>query len=185
MDYLVELLRCRETASAHKKDLSTEVIKVIEGYVAGINAYAKAHPEEVLVKHSFPMSVMDYLTGYNLIIHFFSDTGDILGELIGNKVSTVEEVEMEKKTIGSNAFAFSRKIMEHNKTVLNVNTHQPLEGPFSWYEAHLSSNEGWNILGGLFPGAPFPMIGTNEHLGWTHTYNYPDLIDVYELRVNP
>jgi len=185
LDYLVELLRCRETASAHKKDLSTEVIKVIEGYVAGINAYAKAHPEEVLVKHSFPMSVMDYLTGYNLIIHFFSDTGDILGELIGNKVSTVEEVEMEKKTIGSNAFAFSRKIMEHNKTVLNVNTHQPLEGPFSWYEAHLSSNEGWNILGGLFPGAPFPMIGTNEHLGWTHTYNYPDLIDVYELRINP
>ena len=185
LDYLVELLRCRETASAHKKDLSTEVIRVIEGYVAGINAYAKAHPEEVLVKHSFPMSVMDYLTGYNLIIHFFSDTGDILGELIGNKVSTVEEVEMEKKTIGSNAFAFSREIMEHNKTVLNVNTHQPLEGPFSWYEAHLSSNEGWNILGGLFPGAPFPMIGTNEHLGWTHTYNYPDLIDVYELRINP
>ena len=29
------------------------------------------------------------------------------------------------------------------------------------------------------------MIGTNEHLGWTHTYNYPDLVDVYELKVNP
>ena len=41
------------------------------------------------------------------------------------------------------------------------------------------------MLGWLFPGAPFPMIGTNENLGWTHTYNYPDLIDVYELKVNP
>ena len=71
---------------------------------------------------------MDYLTGYNLVIHFFSDTGDILGELLSGTVETVEEakVKMEKKTIGSNAFAFSRKMMQNDKTVLNVNTHQPL-----------------------------------------------------------
>tara|TARA_B100001287_G_C22682258_1_gene531206 strand:+ start:1941 stop:4001 length:2061 start_codon:yes stop_codon:yes gene_type:complete len=184
MDYLVEFLRCRRTAVAHVKNLSPEVLKVIEGYVAGINAYAKMFPDEVLVKNSFPMTVMDYLTGYNLVIHFFSDTGDILEELISSKNKSAQD-EMEAKTIGSNAFAFSRRIMEHNKTVLNVNTHQPLEGPFSWYEAHINSDEGWNLLGGLFPGSPFPMIGTNEHLGWTHTYNYPDLIDVYQLKINP
>ncbi|MDG2153174.1 MAG: penicillin acylase family protein [Crocinitomicaceae bacterium] len=187
MDYLVSLLRCRETAERHYNDLSEEIIQVIEGYIEGVNAYAKSHPDEVLVKNSFPFSVMDYLTGYNLVIHFFSDTGDILGEILNGTVETVEEanIKMEQKTIGSNAFAFSRKIMQNDKTVLNVNTHQPLEGPFSWYEAHVISDEGWNMLGGLFPGAPFPMIGTNENLGWTHTYNYPDLIDVYELKVNP
>ena len=187
MDYLVSLLRCRETAEEHYSDLSNEIIQVIEGYVEGVNAYAKAYPDQVLVKNSFPFSVMDYLTGYNLVIHFFSDTGDILGEVLNGTVETVEEanIKMEQKTIGSNAFAFSRKIMQNDKTVLNVNTHQPLEGPFSWYEAHVISDQGWNMLGGLFPGAPFPMIGTNENLGWTHTYNYPDLIDVYELTVNP
>jgi len=187
MDYLVSLLRCRQTAEEHYADLSEEIIQVIEGYVEGVNAYAKSHPEQVLVKNSFPFSVMDYLTGYNLVIHFFSDTGDILGDILNGTVETVEEanIKMEQKTIGSNAFAFSRKIMQNDKTVLNVNTHQPLEGPFSWYEAHVVSDSGWNMLGGLFPGAPFPMIGTNENLGWTHTYNYPDLIDVYELTVNP
>ena len=71
MDYLVELLRCRKTAIARVNDLSPEVLNVIEGYVAGINAYAKNFPDEVLVKNSFPMTVMDYLTGYNLVIHFF------------------------------------------------------------------------------------------------------------------
>jgi acyl-homoserine-lactone acylase len=201
MDYLVALLRCRETAERHYSDLSPEILQVVEGYVEGINAYAKAHPEKVLVQNSFPFSVMDYLTGYNLVIHFFSDSGNILGEVLGNTIQTVNESNeavfddsviitinssaMEQKTIGSNAFAFSRKVMDHGKTVLNVNTHQPLEGPFSWYEAHVISDEGWNMLGGLFPGAPFPMIGTNENLGWTHTYNYPDLVDVYELKVNP
>ena len=73
MDYLVGLLRCRKTAKAHINDLSPEVLKVIEGYVAGINAYAKKFPDEVLVKNSFPMTVIDYLTGYNLVIHFFSE----------------------------------------------------------------------------------------------------------------
>ena len=184
MDYLVSLLRCRQTAEKHVSQLSPEVLEVIEGYVAGINAFAKAFPSKVLVKNSFPMTVLDYLTGYNLVIHFFSDTGDMLGALLSNSNKSVDE-ELEEKTIGSNAFAFSRSIMKHNKTVLNVNTHQPLEGPFSWYEAHLNSDEGWNLLGGLFPGSPFPMIGTNEHLGWTHTYNYPDLTDLYELKINP
>ena len=66
-----------------------------------------------------------------------------------------------------------------------MNTHQPLEGPFSWYEAHMISEEGWNMLGALFPGSPFPLIGSNEHLGWTHTYNYPDLVDVYQLEMHP
>ena len=98
MDYLVEFLRCRKTARAHVKDLSPDVLKVIEGYVAGINAYAKSFPDEVLVKNSFPMTVMDYLTGYNLVIHFFSDTGDILGELMSGKNKSAQE-EMEEKTI--------------------------------------------------------------------------------------
>lgn len=187
-DYIVQALRCREAAESQFQFLSKEVVAVIEGYVEGINAYAAAHPEEVLVKSSFPMSVMDYLTGYNMVIHFFSDSGDILRELISNEISysdSVFEENVSDKTIGSNAFAIRRAKTEDGKTYLNINTHQPLDGPFSWYEAHVVSEEGWNMLGSLYPGSPFPLIGTNEHLGWTHTYNYPDLIDVYQLEMHP
>ena len=41
------------------------------------------------------------------------------------------------------------------------------------------------MLGGLFPGSPFPFIGTNPNLAWTHTYNFPDLIDVYQMEIHP
>ena len=41
------------------------------------------------------------------------------------------------------------------------------------------------MLGGLFPGLPLPVIGTNDNLGWTHTYNYPDMNDVFQLVINP
>lgn len=188
LDYVVQLLKCRETAEREFKNLSEEVKAVIEGYVEGINAYAAAHPDEVLVKNSFPMSVMDYLTGYNLVIHFFSDTGQTLQALFGDNVEPLKELGDEKekeKAIGSNAFAISKNKTADGKTYLNVNTHQPLEGPFSWYEAHVNSDEGWNMLGSLFPGSPFPMIGSNENLGWTHTFNYPDLVDIYQLEMHP
>ncbi|MDG0974509.1 MAG: penicillin acylase family protein [Crocinitomicaceae bacterium] len=188
LDYVVQLLKCRKTAENNIKNLSNEVIAVIEGYIEGINEYAKKHPEEVLVKGSFPMTVMDYLTGYNLVIHFFSDTGQTLQTLLSDKIEPLKELGDEKekvKSIGSNAFAISRKKTTDGKTYLNINTHQPLEGPFSWYEAHINSEEGWNMLGSLFPGSPFPMIGSNEYLGWTHTFNYPDLVDIYQLEMHP
>ena len=30
-----------------------------------------------------------------------------------------------------------------------INSHQPLEGPLAWYEAHIQSDEGINIMGGF------------------------------------
>ena len=41
------------------------------------------------------------------------------------------------------------------------------------------------MVGGLFPGSPVIFVGHNEHIGWSHTVNSPDLIDVYELEMNP
>ena len=37
-----------------------------------------------------------------------------------------------------------------NYTRITTNSHQPWEGPVTWYEAHINSKEGWNMSGGLF-----------------------------------
>ena len=88
-------------------------------------------------------------------------------------------------TKGSNVFAVSSSRSEDEKIRLAINSHQPWDGPFAWYEAHIHSEEGWNMTGGLFPGSPIVLVGHNEHLGWGHTVNAPDLVDVYELEIHP
>ena len=188
LDYAVELLRSRKVAERELKNLPPEGLNVIYGYLEGLNAYANNYPEKILVKNSFPLTIYDYLTGLNLMLHLFSDTGDVIEQLLNNSIKPLDEmsgVDNIGNAIGSNGFAFNSKKTKDGKTYLNVNTHQPLNGPFSWYEAHVNSEDGWNMLGGLFPGLPLPVIGTNENLGWTHTYNYPDMNDVYQLIINP
>ena len=188
LDYAVKLLKSREVANRELKNLPPEGLNVIYGYLEGLNAYASKFPEEILVKGSFPLSIYDYLTGLNLMLHLFSDTGDIIGQLLSNSINPIDEmsgVDNIGSSIGSNGFAFNSLKTTDGKSYLNINTHQPLEGPFAWYEAHVNSDEGWNMLGGLFPGLPLPVIGTNDNLGWTHTYNYPDMNDVFQLVINP
>ena len=35
-------------------------------------------------------------------------------------------------------------------------------GPVTWYEAHIKSGQGWNTIGGVFPGSPLILHGHNE-----------------------
>ncbi len=183
LDYISQLLKCEELVDREIDNLSAEVLDVIQGYVQGLNAFAKKFPDQVLVKKSFPMTTKEYLVGFNFIIHFFSDISKFLKDLYLNNIPLIQDSSLNN--IGSNGFAFNKSKTKDQKTYININTHQPLEGPFSWYEAHLCSEEGWNMIGGLFPGSPFPFIGTNPNLAWTHTYNFPDLIDTYQMEIHP
>ena len=47
----------------------------------------------------------------------------------------------------------------------------------------MQSEEGWNMLGGLFPGAPLIFHGTSPNLAWAHTVNQPDKTDVFQLEM--
>lgn len=181
IDYVVGLLRCRKAVEGNFETLSPEFVKLLEGYVAGVNAYAKTHPNEVLVKNSFPLTVKEYLTSTVLSLSVISGVEGQLKKILSNKLECLDDIKIG----GSNAIAIAATKTTDGANYLAINSHQPLEGPVAWYEAHLISNEGWNMLGGLFPGGPIIFHGVNENLGWAHTVNNQDKIDVYKLEMNP
>lgn len=180
-DYVIQMLRCRQTVEEQWNTLSPDFIKLINGYVAGLNAYAKAFPTAVKYKQAFPFNEKDYMTAVVFSISLFCGVDDVIPQILGGKMATIPGF----KTDGSNAFAMNSMKTTTGESFLAINAHQPNTGPVAFYEAHLQSEQGWNMLGGLFPGGCLIFHGTNENLGWAHTVNYQDKIDVYQLQMHP
>jgi acyl-homoserine-lactone acylase len=86
---------------------------------------------------------------------------------------------------GSNTFSVGPARTPDGSTYLAVNSHQPWQGPTTWYEAHVHSEQGWDMSGATFPATPALIHGHNRNLGWAFTVNQPDLADVYVLEINP
>jgi len=192
-DYLIKVLGIRERAiSRYESDLSLEVRKVIEAYTAGLNYWAALHPDSEYIKN-FPITKEDIVVGFSIQNLFFSGVISSIEKLQSGKGLSKKQTAKAKSNLlnwqdlvlGSNAFSANPRKTDDGSTRLMINSHQPLEGPLAWYEAHLKSEEGWNMMGGLFPGSPFILVGFNENLGWGFTVNKPDLSDAYLLKLNP
>jgi len=181
VDYVAGLLRLSDIVDKHYESLSKEYLDMLQGYVDGINSYAETYPKEVLVRHSFPITTKDVLKAYVLSLSILSKADEVIKKLVSNDTVFTKNPGSDPTSKGSNAIAISNRITESGETFLAVNSHQPYEGPQAWYEAHLVSEEGWNSLGGLFPGGATIFHGVNPYLGWAHTVNYPDLVDVFKL----
>ena len=189
-DYTLGLLRCRELVDEQWNTLSPDFIALIKGYLQGVNAYARAHPEEVKYKKAFPENERDYLAGVILSISIFCEVGNNLSQILGGKTPTIPGFSSGAPgdahgPQGSNAFAFHPSRTTTGEAYLAINAHQPNEGPSAFYEAHVHSEQGWNMLGGVFPGGCLIFHGTNENLGWAHTVNNQDKVDVFQLQMNP
>lgn len=192
-DYYVGLVRVREQVSEGYDALAPDYRAVLEAYARGLDFYAYLHPDEADGR-LFPMSGRDIAAGFAHKIPLMFDMNKVLAELhdgppkhAGERL-TAQRRPHERESSGlpgSNAHAVSAARSADGIARLNVNSHQPWEGPVAWYEAQVTSDEGWNMTGGLFPGAPIVLHGHNDRLGWAHTVNSPDLLDVYELTLDP
>ena len=182
-DFLTQLIQSEETVDKYYNTLDKKFIALAEAFAEGLNAYSKKHPEEVLEKKLFPLTVKKLLRYTQLQLFISNEADKLVSGIVNNSLSWPYKIEEDSK--GSNFIAVSRNRTGSDETFLAINTHQPLEGPTSWYEAHLVSKEGTNIIGAAFPGTPCILTGANEYLGWTHTVNYPDKADVFALQMHP
>jgi acyl-homoserine-lactone acylase len=77
-DYVINLLRIRKTVNEQWNTLSPDFLALIKGYVAGLNAYAKAHPGEIIYKHAFPLDEKQYITAVVFSISLFCGVDNAL-----------------------------------------------------------------------------------------------------------
>ncbi|NNC40118.1 MAG: acylase [Acidimicrobiia bacterium] len=184
IDYFVHLLRIPEAVEAGWPELSPATRALCDAYAAGLNHYAELHPDDALVG-LFPVEGRDVVRGFTQKVPLFFGLESTIGALFEEERPDLTAAVAPAVRYGSNVFAVSPNRTEASETMLVSNSHQPWTGPVAWYEAHVTSDEGWDMTGALFPGMPVLALGHNRDLAWSFTVNHPDLIDVYELDIDP
>ncbi|MEL6857400.1 MAG: acylase [Pseudomonadota bacterium] len=194
-DYVVALLDVWGVIERrYETDVPAEIKAIADAYAAGINLYAAENPDETWAG-LVPFTGQDVIAGFVLKTPFFYGFDGTLQDLFAETrdaplaTDPLQAGWLLDPTLnlerGSNAFAVSPQRSGDDVTRLMINSHQPMTGPVAWWEAHIVSEEGLDISGGLFPGTPVILHGFNRHLGWANTVSKPDLTDVYRLTVNP
>ncbi len=198
-DYLMQLFKVHEfIEERYETDLSADVRAVLEAYAEGVTHFAAVYPER-MPRVELPVTGKDIVASFMLKAPFFYGLETQLTEIMApertREVSSKrlahhlwwpdENPLSSSLPLGSNSFAVGPKRSADGYTRLAINSHQPWDGPVAWYEAHVHSEEGWNMAGGTFTSGPMIFSGHDEHKGWCHTINRPDLCDVYVLDINP
>jgi acyl-homoserine-lactone acylase len=188
-DYLVQWLGFWEViARDYNTQLKPETRRYLEAFAAGFNHFAEQHPDRVNLD-VLPVMPEDVIAAHmfrHLLFYGFERSiTDLRAETRQFEISEAPKLPNTAITLGSNATAVGPSRSENGSTLLMINSHQPLTGPVSWYEAHLQSGEGLNVMGGMFIGAPALGVGFSEFHGWGATVNQPDLVDVFVLDIDP
>ena len=194
-DYVVALLDVWGTIERrYERDIPSDVKAMAEAYAAGINLYAAENPDETWAGLA-PFTPEDVIAGFILKTPFFYGFDGTLQDLFAETRNAPLATDPSQRSWlfhpslnterGANAFAVAPARSGDETTRLMINSHQPMTGPVAWWEAHIVSDEGLDISGGLFPGTPVILHGFNRHLGWANTVSKPDLTDIYRLTVNP
>ncbi|MBN1273433.1 MAG: acylase [Candidatus Aminicenantes bacterium] len=142
----------------------------LDAFVRGMNDYAAGHPELLSAEMMpvLPVTGSDVLAHLQRVIHV---------TFIGGNAFPSTRRWFQK---GSNAWAVAPSHTNEGKSLLLINPHLPWNGFFTWYEAQLVSPE-LKAYGAALVGLPFLGVGFNDNLGWTHTVNTMDGMDLYEL----
>ena len=151
----------------------SDIRKMLEAYTDGINAYAKAYPDEIDDMHQLilPARPEDCLSHFQRVILF-------------HFVTSPQDVNFDPSPMiedrGSNTWAVGPSRSASGNAMLIINPHLPWFDMFTWFEAHTISGD-LNAYGAGLVGMPFLGIAFNNNLGWSHTNNVHDGQDLYEL----
>lgn len=143
----------------------------LDAFAAGMNAYAKAHPEALdpSVRQVFP------ITGVDVMAH---------GHRLMNYVYVAPQARtMGNADAGSNAWAVAPKKSASGNTLLLANPHLPwVPSQLTYFEADLNG-PGIKMYGATQVGLPVLRFMFNERMGFTNTVNGILGATNYELKL--
>lgn len=144
----------------------------LDAFAAGMNAYAKAHPEKLdpSVLQVFPISGVDVMAHAHKLMNF-------------NYVAPAARTLGSNADAGSNAWAVMPKKSASGNTLLLANPHLPwAPSQLTYFEADLNG-PGIKMYGATQVGLPVLRFAFNDRMGFTNTVNNILGATNYELKL--
>lgn len=179
IDFICDFLAIEKYANQLKEKISNEYLSLVHSYCKGINQYATDNPDEILKNALFPISDLDVIKTQHLM--------EILGIQLDKPYSYISKnrkIKIPKKQ-GSNVIAVTKSKTQDGNAKIAINPHQQMEGLFSFYEIHLKiDDQNIELYGFVLPCTFTIFMGTNFNVAWGFTANYPEMYDIYKLKVS-
>ncbi len=171
-DKIVTLFGLPQQAQQQYAQQPADYKPCLDSFVAGLNAYAKAHPEAIGTefKSVLPLTPHDVLAHVSRVVWL-----EYIGrpELGGARVLPP----------GSNAYAIAPAKSASRKAMLVTNPHLEWTDLFLLFEAHLNGPD-FMAYGASLVGQPVLNFAFNRQLGWSLTTNTIDAADRYALTLD-
>jgi len=175
-DLLNRTLEITRLSVAEYKTASPRTRELVDAFADGLNYFLEHNPQvkpRLITRFEAWQAIA--LIKFEIYQFYVFETQDLH---LPETQTAARRIDNETSP-GSNTWAIGPQKSASGYAMLFINPHVFFFGPTQFYEGHLHSNEGWDISGTSCLGMPFPIIGHNEYLGWTHTVNYPGISDLY------
>ena len=91
--------------------------------------------------------------------------------------------DLSAHDMGSNGWGIGGQRTENGRGALLANPHFPYTGSRRLYQSQITVPGVYNVNGATLIGFVVPLIGFNQHLGWTHTVSTARHFTLYRLQL--
>ena len=195
-DVMRRAFEINQLAMAEYAQADARTRELCDAFAAGLNYFLATHPQikPQLITRFEPWHILAATRGVPGLDNLGVRREEVLAEMRRTsrdhkQVSVVMSSEGEdlraaisaratESLNGSNMWVIGPAKSASGHAMLFINPHVPFFGGHL-YEAHLHSDEGWNVSGFAPLGLPYIHDGFNDYLGWSHTNSRVDFADLY------
>jgi acyl-homoserine-lactone acylase len=174
-DYLQRLLRAKRAVVENNSDIDPNTYRILSAFARGVNEYISEHRSEI-------PAWIDPITAEDIealersnYLRFYSVN------------AALQKIRRRRYVFGfgSNQWAISPLRSANGRVIHVEHTHMPWNNRFQNYEAHLIVAGKLDVGGISWFGSPFFLIGFNDRITWSISWNDPNISDIYIEKIDP
>jgi acyl-homoserine lactone acylase PvdQ len=175
-DYLQRMLHVKQDVVRQRDQIEPDTYLVLSAFARGVNEYIAEHRSRIA-------AWIDFITPEDIealersnYFRFYS---------VNDALQKIKQPQFKVAEFGSNQLAIAPARSANGRIIHLEHVHMPWDDRFQNYEAHLIVPGRLDVGGISWFGSPFFLIGFNDRITWSVTWNRPNISDVYVEKIDP